>query len=241
MLNLNSAGQNYAYLYDGSGNVEVVLNSSQAVVAAYRYDPFGNLTAKTGSLNQPYGFSTKRYDAQTGLYDFGMRFYSPMMPRWMTRDPLGEAGGLNLYAFVGNNPVNWVDPWGLEAIMVDLTQNKLTLFDAWGNRIRSWGVLSGSPRHAAAPAGNYTLPNAPSAVPSAHPRQQSFCDPANNCWWQPITPTFQTTRTGLGVHPDGGVVGQTEGCLGVTDPDTSELFQWLQQYWQDVDWLRVLP
>ena len=41
------------------------------------------------------------------------RNYLPYLGRWLTRDPLGEAGGLNLYAFVGNNPVNWVDPWGL--------------------------------------------------------------------------------------------------------------------------------
>ena len=45
---------------------------------------------------------------------YGFRYYSPAIGRWTTRDPLGEAGGLNLYAFVGNNPVNWVDPWGLQ-------------------------------------------------------------------------------------------------------------------------------
>jgi len=62
LLNLKQNGSHYSYLYDGNGNVDAVLNASQAVAAAYRYDPFGNLTAKTGTLNQPYGFSTKRYD-----------------------------------------------------------------------------------------------------------------------------------------------------------------------------------
>jgi uncharacterized protein RhaS with RHS repeats len=47
------------------------------------------------------------------LIYYGFRFYEPEISRWLTRDPLGEAGGMNLYAFVGNNPVNWVDPWGL--------------------------------------------------------------------------------------------------------------------------------
>ena len=62
---------------------------------------------------QPFGFSTKRTDAATGLVSFGYRWYAPHLGRWMSRDPLGEAGGLNLYAYVANNPVNWVEPWGL--------------------------------------------------------------------------------------------------------------------------------
>jgi RHS repeat-associated protein len=114
LLNLKQGGQDYAYLYDGKGNVAAVIDSSQAVVAAYRYAPFGKLLAKTGSLEQSFGFSTKRYDAQTGLIEYGFRRYAPAIGRWTTRDPLGEAGGMNLYAFVGNNPVNWVDPWGLK-------------------------------------------------------------------------------------------------------------------------------
>jgi RHS repeat-associated protein len=113
LLNLNTAGQNYAYLYDGKGNVEAVLDAAQNVVAAFRYDPFGVLLNQTGSLKQAYGFSTKRTDPRTGIVFYQYRPYGPGSGRWFTRDPLGEAGGMNLYAFVGNNAVNWVDPWGL--------------------------------------------------------------------------------------------------------------------------------
>lgn len=116
LLNLKQGGQNYAYLYDGKGNVEALLDTTESVVAAYRYDPFGVLLAKTGSFEQPYGFSTKRYNAPVGMVQYEFRNYFPDVARWDRRDPLGEAGGLNLYAFVGNNPVNWMDPWGLEFI-----------------------------------------------------------------------------------------------------------------------------
>jgi RHS repeat-associated protein len=114
LLNLNQAGQDYSYLYDGKGNVTALINFVQSVAVAYNYDPFGYRLAKTGALNQPYQFSTKQYDSRTGLSYYGYRFYSSEIGRWMTRDPIGEAGGINLYEFVKNNPANWVDPMGLE-------------------------------------------------------------------------------------------------------------------------------
>ena len=114
LLNLNQEGVNYSYLYyDDKGNVTALIDSSQYVVATYTYDPFGKLMSKTGTVDQPYIFSTKEYDPETGLSYYGYRFYSPSVGRWITRDPLGETGGLNLYGFVGNNPVNRIDPLGL--------------------------------------------------------------------------------------------------------------------------------
>ncbi|MBI5101369.1 MAG: hypothetical protein HZB33_05995 [Nitrospirae bacterium] len=116
LLNLKQGGLNYSYLYDGKGNVTTLLDPSQNVVAAYAYDPFGALITKTGTLNQPYQFSTKEYDPETGLTYYGYRFYNAAAGKWMTRDPLGERGGVNLYKAVGNNPVNFVDPFGLHWI-----------------------------------------------------------------------------------------------------------------------------
>jgi RHS repeat-associated protein len=112
LLNLRQEGQDYSYLYDGKGNVAAILDQSQSIAASYAYDPFGNLLSKTGFLNQPYQFSTKHYDEKTGFSYYGYRFYSPGIGRWINRDPLEEAGGINLYAFVGNNPVDLVDPDG---------------------------------------------------------------------------------------------------------------------------------
>jgi RHS repeat-associated protein len=105
-------GEDFFYLYDGKGNVTTVVDSSQAVVATYQYNAFGRLMHTTGTLDQTYQFSTKRYDAGTGLSYYGYRFYAPVIERWLNRDPLGEAGGINLYGFVGNDPVNGADPWG---------------------------------------------------------------------------------------------------------------------------------
>lgn len=61
---------------------------------------------------QPYGYSTKRRAAGTGLHDYGFRFYSPSLGRWINRDPIEEEGGLNLYAAFANSPTNYGDEYG---------------------------------------------------------------------------------------------------------------------------------
>jgi RHS repeat-associated protein len=113
-------------VYDGKGNVSAVLDVAQAPVAAYGYDEFGVPVATAGELEQPFRFSTKPYDPQTGLADFGYQFYSPALGRWLSRDPLGEfAAPLhNLYRFVGNNPLNAVDPNGLKVTVYARMLNK---------------------------------------------------------------------------------------------------------------------
>ncbi|KJU84001.1 YD repeat-containing protein [Candidatus Magnetobacterium bavaricum] len=113
LLNLKQGGSDYSYLYDGTGNVRALIDSSQSLSASYEYDAFGNIMSKNESLAQSIQFSTKDYDSKTGLVYYGYRFYSPSIGRWLTRDPLGiKGGGTNLYGFVGGNPVNLVDPDG---------------------------------------------------------------------------------------------------------------------------------
>lgn len=118
LIGITENGRTYYPVYDGRGNVTAIVDDTDAVVAAYRYDSFGKLAASAGTFDQPFRFSTKRYDAKTGLSYYGYRFYSPTTGRWMNRDPLGEAGGINLYGFVHNNPVNYFDPFGLESLGV---------------------------------------------------------------------------------------------------------------------------
>jgi RHS repeat-associated protein len=126
LLNLKQGGNDYSYLYDGKGNVMAVLNGTENIVASYRYDEFGNLMAKTGTLEQPFMFSTKRYDDKTGLSYYGYRYYNSCTGRWITRDPLGDAGGINLYGFVGNDAVNMIDSLGLFEVIPSMS-------DTWVN------------------------------------------------------------------------------------------------------------
>jgi RHS repeat-associated protein len=84
------------------------------VVAQYEFGPFGEPTSETGEADAcPFRWQTKYYDRETQLYYFPKRYYDPRTGRWLSRDPLGEAGGFNLYAYCGNDPVNRHDPLGL--------------------------------------------------------------------------------------------------------------------------------
>src|SRR5208282_6855164 len=88
----------------------------QSVVASYRYDPFGNTTSSSGTLASAnvYRFSSKECHVNSGMYYYLYRFYDPNSQRWINRDPIQERGGLNLYAFARNGPINVIDCVGFD-------------------------------------------------------------------------------------------------------------------------------
>ena len=104
------------YHADGNGNITYLVNSSQALAASYRYDPFGNTTASSGTLATAnvYRFSSKEIHVNSGLYYYGYRWYAPSLQRWVNRDPIGEKGGVNLYEVFENDPIASVDAFGLD-------------------------------------------------------------------------------------------------------------------------------
>lgn len=121
LLLVKQGGGTYQVGYDGGGNATTLVNAATGKVAAsYDYDPYGNVVKAVGDFaaSNPFRFSTKYADAETGLVYYGHRYYQPQTGRWLSRDPLGEAAGINLYAFVGNNPVSRIDPTGLYEIDV---------------------------------------------------------------------------------------------------------------------------
>jgi RHS repeat-associated protein len=126
-----SSGNSSYYHADGNGNVTALASGSGVVVARYLYDPFGNTLAMSGpkALINTYRFSGKPIHDGLGWYDYLRRWYAPEMQRWPNRDPIGEEGGINLYNYVGNSPVSWVDVWGLDAIVIVTSGSFLGIFD----------------------------------------------------------------------------------------------------------------
>ena len=102
--------------YDGNGNAVAYVNLGTGdSVAEFEYGPFGEMLRATGSLaaNAAFRFGTKFTDAETGLFYYGLRYYNPATGRWLSRDPIQEDGGINLYSFVRNNPIQTLDFLGL--------------------------------------------------------------------------------------------------------------------------------
>ncbi len=106
------------YQVDGNGNITYLVSSSQALAASYRYDPYGNLISSSGTLASAnvYRFSSKEIHVNSGLYYYGYRWYAPNLQRWLNRDPMGEEGDINLYAFVFRHPSNWIDDTGFKPL-----------------------------------------------------------------------------------------------------------------------------
>ena len=113
-------GEIYYYVTDGNKNVTALLDANGNRAAEYIYHPFGTIYSKTGPMVDlnPFRFSSEYHDDETGLVYYNYRYYSPELGRWISRDPIEEEGGVNLYAMVGNNPVNYWDLYGFGTFLI---------------------------------------------------------------------------------------------------------------------------
>jgi len=93
----------YYVRHNHRGDV-IITRSGTTTVGSYDYSAFGNLKSSIGNDICRFKFSSKERDLSSGLYYYGYRFYSPQWQRWISRDPIGEAGGVNLYSFTLNSP-----------------------------------------------------------------------------------------------------------------------------------------
>jgi RHS repeat-associated protein len=110
------SGITYRLVTDLRGSVVLVVNTATGAVAQHlAYDEFGRVLSDTNPGFQPFGFAGGLYDSDTGLVRFGARDYDAVTGRWSTRDPILFRGGdTNLYRYAAGDPINFVDPTGLD-------------------------------------------------------------------------------------------------------------------------------
>ncbi len=110
---LRSSATSY-YHADGLGSVTSLSSAAGSIANTYTYDSFGKLTASTGSLVNPFQYTARESDTETGLYYYRARYYDSSAGRFLTEDPVGFEAGPNFYHYVRNNPTIFVDPAGLQ-------------------------------------------------------------------------------------------------------------------------------
>ncbi len=135
----SAGGRNEGPVYGGNGNMMGYVDDSGTFVAKFEYDSYGDIISIEGDLPLPlkdgppvdisglhgsdfsFGFSTKYHDREVGLVAYQLRSYSPVLGRWLNRDPIEEKGGVNLYGFVDNMPSGLFDLSGMHSFkFVDL-------------------------------------------------------------------------------------------------------------------------
>ena len=119
-----SPSSRYYYHADALGSVVALSDTSGSFAETYAYSPFGK-TNSTSSRGNPYLFTGRRIDSESGLYYYRARHYDPQYGRFIQPDPIGFKGGINFYAYVQNDPVNRIDPEGLKIYLK--TGNNATL------------------------------------------------------------------------------------------------------------------
>ena len=124
------------FLTDPLGSTIALTDSAGTTQAQYTYEPFGNTTV-TGSSTNSYQYTGRENDG-TGLYFYRARYYEPQIGRFISEDPIRFSGGINFYAYVGNNPTSRIDPFGLA--WPDELLKKASDFSAGAGSVLSFGL-----------------------------------------------------------------------------------------------------
>jgi RHS repeat-associated protein len=131
----------YYYLNDHLGTPQKIVNASGITVWEAGYTPFGQAGIFTADIENSLRFPGQYYDKETGLHYNYHRCYDPDTGRYLTPDPIGLAGGINLYAYVNGNPVNMVDPEGLAADFSSFNQYKVQVYTKF-KQLHSWLMMA---------------------------------------------------------------------------------------------------
>lgn len=119
LLAVRTGGATYYALTDHQNTVHGFVDASGALVAHYVYDAWGNLLESSVSVpalaDNRHLFQGREYSWATGLYNFRARWYDPATGRWLSKDPIGIGGGINLYAFCAGDPIGFVDSFGCQS------------------------------------------------------------------------------------------------------------------------------
>ena len=217
----NGSASTHFVSYDGNGNVTALVNAADGSESArYEYGPFGEVIRASGpavgsmvSVN-PFRFSTKYQDDETDLLYYGYRYYSASTGRWLSRDPIGEKGGLNLYGFLNSDPIGNSDVLGRSLLSLQLFVEWLIGGNGYSpnpnqnNRFLEWSNFDSDGAEEASLTQRWILQNRPNFRPLCRllkPGQTRSFDfsgsPAESSSFNSGEPWISEYQTKAGVTP----------------------------------------
>jgi RHS repeat-associated protein len=111
------SGTTSFYEADGLGSITSLSSSAGSLAQTYGYDSFGKQTSSSGSLTNPFQYTARESDPETGLYYYRARYYDPSVGRFISEDPLAFSVGENFYRYVNNRPTLAIDSSGLVTVI----------------------------------------------------------------------------------------------------------------------------
>jgi RHS repeat-associated protein len=246
------SGTTSYYEADGLGSVTSLSNATGALAETYTYDAFGKLTASSGSITNPFQFTSREFDPEIGIYGYRARYLDQNLGRFISEDPARFGTSNNFYPYVSNRPTRFVDPTGLAQCLYQVGTHSLTCVSTENpaNQI----TIDASTSHSG--AGWCKDKNSCEALPFVGPippgkyRMNKDDRPGHDTWYRlepiPAVTWWQyysgMRRAGLALH-----LGHiSEGCINVDkdNPGAASQYQRLLQMLdseQDENYMFVEP
>ncbi len=218
---------------DHLGTPQKMTDASGTVVWAADYKPFGEVNITTSTITNNLRLPGQYYDQETGLHYNYFRDYNPAIARYIEADRIGLSGGINLYRYVGNNPIIYIDLLGLSRATVDRGNQTITVTDSNGNVIGTYPAgnnttnPTGDPNtvgsNGPAPAG--TFPVQPPVNTNGQPEYGPYFWPIGD-----VGPNGErrdiARQRGIGLHCGRrNSQSRTQGCIRMNDDDCERLFR----------------
>ena len=157
-IQLETGGVAYFYHHDGLGSVVALTDAGGLLAESYAYSPYGRVGSTSGpAIANPYLFAGREFDAEIGLYYNRFRYYDPGMGRFVSPDPIGQSGGVNLYSYALNDPANAIDPLGLISGELIATVVPGVVIRVRGGRDNASGKFFGSIGFGPGTAGGFSI------------------------------------------------------------------------------------
>ncbi|MCB9298295.1 MAG: CIA30 family protein [Lewinellaceae bacterium] len=247
-LMMETGGNHYTYHKDGLGSTMELTGAGGAIQNRYRFDVYGNVMEQNVGVGNPYLYTGRRLDVESGFYYYRARYYDPIIGRFSRYDPLGYAVGINTYIYTKNNPVNLGDPTGLISAQsffnaLNIIGSGIALAGAFappiapattaiGAAITLPGVIynttqafqnpnSNTISNAASSLGSFATGLAPGPLGTAS-SAQSFAISSLNALGVPIPANISAGVTGVAANILTNALANTNGNAN-TNPQTSQI------------------